>query len=139
MNREQKDIIYKKNQVQFGVNSFPKYYYCSGLSLENLTRKLKIKHGEASRIFVRFDHIVVKRLTDQLIVYLLVNHNSGRCANFLHEGKLDCAFYLFQWLMVVDENTRINICSHWLSNKPLSSFQFFFFMKLMLIVHYILF
>ena len=88
MNREWKDIIYEKIQVQFGVNSFRKYYYCSGLSLENLTRKLKIKHGEESRIFVHFDHIVVKKLTD-----VLINHNSGRCADFLHKGKVDCAFY----------------------------------------------
>ena len=93
MDREQKDIIYEKNQVQFGVNSFWKYYYCLGLSSENLTRKLKIKHREENRIFVRFDHIVVKKLLDELIVYLLVNHNSGRCADFLHKGKIDCAFY----------------------------------------------
>ena len=69
MNREQKDIIYKKIQVQFGVNSFRIYYYCSGLSLENLTRKLKIKHGEESRIFVRFNDIVVKKLTDELFIF----------------------------------------------------------------------
>ena len=64
-----------------------------GIIFGKLTRKLKIKHREESRIFVHFDHIVVKKLTDELIVYLLVNHNSGRCTDFLHKGNIDCAFY----------------------------------------------
>ena len=35
---------------------------------------------------MRFDHIVVKESESQIIVYLLVRHNSGKCADFLHQG-----------------------------------------------------
>ena len=59
MEKHRKDRIYERVQSDFGVIFFRCYYYCSGLSLEKLKRKLKIRHGEECRILVRFDHIVV--------------------------------------------------------------------------------
>ena len=41
---------------------------------------------------MRFDHIVVEESEGEIIVYLLVSHNSGKCTDFLHQGKVDCAF-----------------------------------------------
>ena len=95
MEKHRKDHIYQRVQSDFGVNVFTHYYYCSGLSLENLKSKLKVKHEQECRIFVRFDHIVVKESESQIIVYLLVSHNSRKCADFLHQGKVDCAFYFY--------------------------------------------
>ena len=95
MEKRRKDHIYQRVQSEFGANVFTCSYYCSGLSLENLKSKLKVKHGQECRIFVRFDHIVVKESESQIIVYLLVRHNSGKCADFLHQGKVDCAFYFY--------------------------------------------
>ena len=60
MDLKKKDHIYERVQSDFGVNVFRCYYYCSGLSLENLKRKLKIRHGQKCSILVRFNHIVVK-------------------------------------------------------------------------------
>ena len=60
MEKHRKDSIYERVQSNFRVNVFRRYYYCSGLSLENLQRKLKIRHGQECRILVRFDHIVVE-------------------------------------------------------------------------------
>ena len=60
MKKHRKDRIYQRVQSEFGVNVFTRSYYCSGLSLENLKSKLKVKHGQECGIFVRFDHIVVK-------------------------------------------------------------------------------
>ena len=91
MEKHRKDSIYERVQSDFGVNVFRRYYYCSGLLLENLKRKLKIRHGQECRILVRFDHIAVRVKS----VYLLVSHNSGKCADFLHQGKVDCAFYFY--------------------------------------------
>ena len=96
MEKHRKDSIYERVQLDFGVNVFRRYYYCSGLSLENLKRKLKIRHGQDSIILVRFDHIVVES-EGEIIVYLLVSHNSGKCTDFLHQGKDDCAFYFYRW------------------------------------------
>ena len=45
MEKHKKDSIYERVQLDFGVNVFKKYYYCSGLSLENLKKKLKLRHG----------------------------------------------------------------------------------------------
>ena len=95
MEKHRKDSIYERVQSDFGVNVFRGYYYCSGLSLENLKRKLKIRHGQECRILVRFDHIVVEESEGEIIVYLLVSHNSQKCADFLHQGKVDCAFYFY--------------------------------------------
>ena len=100
MEKHRKDSIYERVQSDFGVNVFRCYYYCSGLSLENLKRKLKIRHGQECRILVRFDHIVVEESEGEIIVYLLVSQNSRKCADFLHQGKVDCAFYFYQWLRV---------------------------------------
>ena len=83
MEKHRKDRIYQRVQSDFGVNVFRHYYYCSGLSLENLKSKLKVKHGEECRILVRFDHIVVEESEGEIIVYLLVSHNSGKCAFFI--------------------------------------------------------
>ena len=92
MEKHRKDHIYERVQSDFGVNVFRCYYYCPGLSLENLKRKLKIRHGQECRILVRFDHIVVEESEGEIIVYL-----------FLHQGKVDCAFYFYQWLRVTGE------------------------------------
>ena len=87
MEKHRKDHIYERVQSDFGVNVFR----CLGLSLENLKRKLKIRHGQECRILVRFDHIVV----EESDVKSLVSHNSGKCTDFLHQGKVDCAFYFY--------------------------------------------
>ena len=100
MEKHRKDSIYERVQSDFGVNVFRQYYYCSGLSLENFKRKLKIRHGQECRILMRFDHIVVEESEGEIIVYLLVSHNGGKCADFLHQGKVDCAFYFYRWLRV---------------------------------------
>ena len=92
MEKHRKDSIYERVQLDFGVNVFRRYYYCSGLSLENLKRKLKIRHGQDCIILVRFDHIVVES-EGEIIVYLLVSHNDRKCVDFLHQGKVDSAFY----------------------------------------------
>ena len=95
MEKLRKDSIYERVQLDFGVNAFRRYYYCSGLLLENLKRKLKeIRHGQDCIILVRFDHIVVES-EGEIIVYLLVRYNSGKCTDFLHQGKVDCAFYFY--------------------------------------------
>ena len=99
MKKHRKDSIYEGVQLDFGVNVFRRYYYCSGLSLENLKRKLKTRHGQDCIILVRFDHIVVKS-EGEIIVYLLGRHNSRKCADFVCQGKVDCAFYFYQWLRV---------------------------------------
>ena len=92
MEKHRKDRIYQRVQSDFGVIVFRHYYYCSGLSLENLKSKLKVKHGQECRILVRF---VVEESEGEIIVYLLVSDNSGNCADFLHQGKVDCAFYFY--------------------------------------------
>ena len=96
MEKHRKDHIYERVQSDFGVNVFRHYHYCSGLLLENL----KIRHGQECRILVRFDHIVVEESEGEIIVYLLVSHNSRKCADFLHQGKVDCAFCFYRWLRV---------------------------------------
>ena len=95
MEKHRKDSIYERVQSDFGVNVFRCYYYSSGLSLENVKRKLKIRHGQECRILVRFDHIVVEESEGEIIVYLLVSHNSRKCTDFFHQGKVDCAFYFY--------------------------------------------
>ena len=67
MKKHRKDHIYERVQSDFGVNVFRHYYYCSGLLLENLKRKLKIRHGQECRILVRFDHIVVEESEGKII------------------------------------------------------------------------
>ena len=86
MEKHRKDCIYQRVQSEFGLNVFTRSYYCS---------ELKVRHGQECRIFVRFDHIVVKESESQIIVYFLVRHNSGKWADFLHQGKVDCAFYFY--------------------------------------------
>ena len=94
MEKHRKDSIYERVQLDFGVNVFRRYYNCSGLSLENLKRKLKIRHGQDCIVLVRFDHIFVES-ESKIIVYLLVRHNSRKCTDFLHhQGEVDCAFLL---------------------------------------------
>ena len=102
MEKHRKDRIYERVQSDFGVNVFRHYYYSSGLSLENLKRKLKIRHGQECKILVRFDHIVVEKSEGEIIVYLLVSHNSRKC-DFFHQGKVDCAFYFHRWPSVTGE------------------------------------
>ena len=100
MEKHRKNHIYERVQSDFGVNVFRCYYYCLGLSLENLKRKLKIRHGQECRILMRFDYIVVEESEGEIIVYLLVSHNSEKSADFLHQHKVDCAFYFYRWLRV---------------------------------------
>ena len=95
MEKHRKDHIYERVQSDLGVNVFRHYYYCSGLSLENFKRKLKIRHGQECRILVRFEDIVVKESEGEITVYLLVSHNSRKCTDFLHQGKVDCAFNFY--------------------------------------------
>ena len=88
MKKHRKDRIYERVQSDFGVNVFRCHYYCLGLLLENLKRKLKIRHGQECRILVRFDHIVVEESEGEIIVYLLVSHNSGNVLTFFIKVKL---------------------------------------------------
>ena len=81
MEKHRKDSIYERVQIDFGVNVFRRYYYCLGLLLENLKRKLKIRHRQHCIILVMFDDIVVKS-EGEIIVYLLVSHNSGNALIF---------------------------------------------------------
>ena len=101
MEKHRKVSIYERVQSDFGVNVFRRYYYCSGLSQENLKRKLKIRHGQECRILERFDHIVVES-EGEIIVYLLVSHNSVDCC----KGKYPC-------VNVIDEsiNKLFETCS----------------------------
>ena len=85
MEKRRKNSIYERVQLDFEVNVFRRYYYCSGLLPETFKRKLKIRHRQDCIILVRFDHIVVES-EGKIIVYLLVRHNSGKCADFLHQG-----------------------------------------------------
>ena len=91
MEKHRKDSIYERVQLDFGVNVFRRYYYCSGLLLENLKRKLKIRHGQECRILVRFDHIVVES-EGEIIVYMLVSHNSRNVLTFFIKVKLIVLF-----------------------------------------------
>ena len=56
-------------------------------------KEIKNKAWTEYRILVTFDHIVIEESEGEIIVYLLVSHNSGKCTDFLHQGKVDCAFY----------------------------------------------
>ena len=103
MEKHRKYSIYERVQSDFGVNVFRWYYYCSGLLLENLKRKLTIRHGQECRILVRFDYIAVEESEGEIIAYLLVSHNSRKCADLLHQGKVDCAFYFYRWSRVTGE------------------------------------
>ena len=92
MEKHRKDRIYQRVQSDFGVIVFRRYYYCSGLLLENLKSKLKVKHGQECRILARFDHIVVEESEGEIIVYLLVSHNSGNVLTFFTKVKLIVLF-----------------------------------------------
>ena len=70
MEKHRKDSIYERVQSDFGVDVFSCYYYCSGLSLENFKRKLKIRHGQEYRILVRFDHIVVEESEGEVSLFV---------------------------------------------------------------------
>ena len=95
MEKHRKDRIYQRVQSEFGVNVFTCSYYCSGLSLENFKIKLKVKHGQECGIFVRFDHIVVKESESQIVVYLLLRHDNGKCADFFIKVKLIVLFIFY--------------------------------------------
>ena len=84
MDSLQKEHIFLRVSEEFSVISFKKCYYCSKISLEDLKFQLKSFHGSDSTIFVRVDQIVVKAENEELFVYLLSSHSSGRCADFLH-------------------------------------------------------
>ena len=92
MEKHRKDSICERVQSDFWVNVFRCYYYCSGLSLENFKRKLKIRHAQECRILVRFDHIVVEESEGEIIVYFLVSHNSRNALTFFIKVKLIVLF-----------------------------------------------
>ena len=142
MDKHRKDRIYQRVQSEFGVNVFTRSYYCSGLSLENLKSKLKVKHGQECGIFVRFDHIVVKESESQIVVYLLLRHDNGKCAYFLHQGKVDCAFYFLLIAKVQQANSRIHVLFSLSDHKKWkrfflfsSSFPLLFFFIEHVIIH----
>ena len=80
----QKQHIFLRVGEEFSVTSFKKRYYCTKVSLENIKSRLQFIHGSDCEIFVRIDHIVVKEKNEEVFVYLLSSHSSGRCADFLH-------------------------------------------------------
>ena len=83
MDFEQKQYIFNRVSEEFNVSRVKKRYYCDKISLEQLSVKFRAFHGNDAQIFVRVDHIVVKA-SNELWVYLLASHSSGRCANYLH-------------------------------------------------------
>ena len=83
MDFEQKQYIFNRVSEEFNVSRVKKRYYCDKISLEQLSAKFLAFHGNDAQIFVRVDHIVVKA-SNELWVYLLASHSSGRCANYLH-------------------------------------------------------
>lgn len=82
----QRDLIFERVSREFNINVFHRKYYCEKLSLETLKGKLLDLHPSAQILF-RFDHIVVKDVSGNVIVYLFVSHKTGKCAN-IHKGKL---------------------------------------------------
>ena len=90
MDETRKGKIYNRISNEFNVNTFHKYYYCSGQTLESLTNKLRKKYGQNIEIFVRVDHVVVRQ-EKTIYLFLLTNHSRGKCADFLHEGW--CCFF----------------------------------------------
>ena len=36
-------------------------------------------------LYFRSDHVVVKTVDEDIVVFLLCSHSSGRCADFLHD------------------------------------------------------
>ena len=83
MEFQQKQYIFNRISEEFNVSTFKKRYYCDKIPLEELKMKFFAYHGHDSQIFVRVDHIVL-RASNELWVYLLTSHSSGRCANHLH-------------------------------------------------------
>ena len=104
MEKHRKDRIYQRVQSDFGVIVFRHCYYCSGLLLEILKSKLKVKHGQQCRVLVRFDHIVVEESEGEITVYWLVSHNSGNVPTFFTKVKL---IVLFIFLLIAKCNRRI--------------------------------
>lgn len=85
MDKNQAQGIFNRVAAEFNRYQFHRYYYCQGLPLHLLKAKLLERHGADSSIMVRVDHIVVLDGEGELFLYLLVGHESGRCADFLHE------------------------------------------------------
>ena len=84
MEPAQNEHVFLRVSEEFSVISFEKHHYCTKISLENLKLRLKLAHGPDCQIFVHVDHIVVKEEDEEIFVYLLTSHSSGRCADFLH-------------------------------------------------------
>ena len=80
----QKEHIFLRVSEEFSVTSFKKHYYCTKVSLENLKFHLRSVHGSDCNIFVCVDHVMVKAEDEEMFVYLLSSHSSGRSADFLH-------------------------------------------------------
>lgn len=85
MDKDQARFVINKVAQEFNKYHFHKYYYCQGLPLHLLKNKLKERHGEDCQIMVRVEHIVVLDREEELYLYLLVGHQSGKCADFLHD------------------------------------------------------
>ena len=54
--------------------------------------KVNKSPGQECRILVRFDHIVVEESEGEIIVYLLVSHNSRNVLTFFIKVKLIVLF-----------------------------------------------
>ena len=96
MEKHRKDSIYERVQLDFGMNVFRRYYYCSGLLLD-IKKEIKNKAQRGLYNISEIWSCCCVKSEGEITVYLLVRHNSGKCADFLHQGKVDCAFYFYRW------------------------------------------
>ena len=95
MDLTQRQAIYKRISQEFQIIEFKKYYYCFGINYFSLTKKLKEKYGEDSKLYFQTDHVMVKQSNGEFVVFLLTLHGSGRCAEFLHKGLALFFFRIF--------------------------------------------
>ena len=62
-------------------------FYLGSLTLlfwtSQLMDKLREKHRLA-KVMVHSDHAVVKTVDGEIVLYLLCEHSSGKCAAFIH-------------------------------------------------------
>ena len=85
MDKDRRSRVYNRIQEEFKVSKFHKYYYCAGINYFNLQDKLRQKYNN-SMLYFRSDHVVVKTVDEDIVVFLLCSHSSGRCADFLHDN-----------------------------------------------------
>ena len=80
MDPRQDAFIRARIQREFNVAVGYRKYYCEKLSYEALRNKLQEIHPSCPILF-RTDHIVVKQANGDILIYFLVSHSSGLCAN----------------------------------------------------------